>query len=156
MQLRDILCILAASGAAAIAPLPSKTPAPTLFHRDEVSATPSPAPTGNFISTQFITLPGETNAYYTRPEKTITLALPTCAQTIKPDKNGYVPPGSCGAYFAYYPSFAAAIVTTIIFGILTGIHIFLAAKWKAVSKRWHNDGMSLVLMRGRATVGCSF
>ncbi|EPE27950.1 RTA1-containing protein [Glarea lozoyensis ATCC 20868] len=133
MQLNGLLVLaIATAGASAIVPLPSKTPVPTLVHRDELSTTSStPLPTGDFIGTQFITLPGETNAYFTRPAETITLAIPTCIQTIVPDKNGYVPPGTCGSNFAYYPSFSAAIATTVIFGILTGVHIFLAAKWKA-------------------------
>jgi hypothetical protein len=125
MQLNHLLLfIIAITGTAAVAPLPSQTPVPTLFHRDDVvSPTPSPTPTGNFITTKLITIPGGT----------ITLPIPTCIQTIVPDKNGYVPPGTCGSNFAYYPSFVAAVATTIVFGVLTGIHIFLAAKWKAVS-----------------------
>jgi hypothetical protein len=135
MQLNGLLVfVIGIAGASAIVSLPSKTPVPTLVHRDDSSTTSStPLPTGNFIGTQYITLPGETNAHFTRPAETITLAIPTCIATIVPDKNGYVPPGTCGSHFAYYPSFAAAVVTTVIFGVLTGVHIFLAAKWKAVS-----------------------
>jgi hypothetical protein len=136
MQLQHLLLsTIATTSITAFNLLSAETPIPTIFRRDKVvSSTPSPTPTGNFITTQFITLPGQTNAYVTLPAQTITLAIPTCIQTIVPDKNGYVPPGTCGSQFAYYPSFGAATAFTIIFGVLTGVHIFLAAKWKAVSE----------------------
>jgi hypothetical protein len=136
MQLHNLLwSTIAITGTAALALLPIETPVPTIFRRDEVtSSTPSPTPTGNFMTTEFVILPGETQAYLTRPEQTITLVIPTCIQTIVPDRNGYVPPGTCNSNFAYYPSFGAAIAFTIIFGVMTGVHIVLAAKWKAVSE----------------------
>lgn len=86
-----------------------------------------------FTTTNLITIPGETNSLFTRPAQTITIDLPKCSQTIKPDANGYVPPGTCNALWNYYPSFAAAIVFSILFGILTALHI-----WRAVHhrKKW--------------------
>ena len=86
-----------------------------------------------FITTKYITIAGQTNDHVTIAPQTITLALPTCSQTITPDKNGYVPPGTCGALYDYYPSFAAAVVFAILFGMLTVAHIAQAAVFKKVS-----------------------
>jgi hypothetical protein len=62
----------------------------------------------------------------------VSLHLPssTCTQTIKPDKNGYVPPGTCGALWEYYPSFGAAILFSVIFGMLLIAHIAQAIHYK--------------------------
>ncbi|KAF6824226.1 RTA1 domain-containing protein [Colletotrichum plurivorum] len=125
------------TSAMAMPAVPSPTPTPTLIDHvlepQDVSSTAAPAPTGEFITTQYITLPGMTNSYATVPAKTIEIAIPTCVQTIKPDANGYVPPGECGALWNYYPSFAAAMVFAVFFGILTAVHIWQAATHK---KRW--------------------
>jgi hypothetical protein len=77
------------------------------------------------LSTKSTTTKGTTTkkAYYTPPS-------PTCTQTIKPDKNGYVPPGTCGSLYNYYPSFAAAIVFAVMFGALMVAHIAQAAIYK--------------------------
>ncbi|KAG9231780.1 RTA1 domain-containing protein [Amylocarpus encephaloides] len=84
-----------------------------------------------FLTTKLETIHGKTEAHLTIPDKTISIIFPTCIQTEIPDKNGYVPPGTCNSLFAYYPSFAAAFVTTGVFGVLVGVHVFLAWKWKA-------------------------
>ncbi|KAJ7116634.1 hypothetical protein C8R44DRAFT_879994 [Mycena epipterygia] len=47
-----------------------------------------------------------------------------------PDKNGYVPPGICYALYKFYPSFAAAILFSILFGAVTALHISQAVKYK--------------------------
>ncbi|KAK2037404.1 RTA1 domain-containing protein [Colletotrichum somersetense] len=73
------------------------------------------------------------------PAKTIDIAIPTCIQTIKPDSNGYVPPGECGAIWNYYPSFIAAVVFTGLFALLTVIHI-----WQAARHKKQSDGVYLV------------
>jgi hypothetical protein len=57
----------------------------------------------------------------------------TCTPTSIPDKNGYVPPGTCNANYNYYPSFGAAIVASIIFGILTIVQIGQAFYYRKVS-----------------------
>ncbi|KAH9229878.1 hypothetical protein COL26b_001361 [Colletotrichum chrysophilum] len=134
MSLTWIILALAAS-AAALPSGPSPTPTNTqLLQRSVItSSTVSAVPTGDFITTKFITIPGVTDSHVTVPAKTITLALPTCVQTIEPDANGYVPPGSCGALWNYYPSFAAAIAFAVVFGVLTAVHIWQAARYK---KRW--------------------
>ncbi|KAJ0287442.1 hypothetical protein CBS470a_005406 [Colletotrichum nupharicola] len=133
MSLTWIILALAAS-AAALPSGPSPTPTNTqLLQRSVItSSTVSAVPTGDFITTKFITIPGVTDSHVTVPAKTITLALPTCVQTIEPDANGYVPPGSCGALWNYYPSFAAAIAFAVVFGVLTAVHIWQAARYKKV------------------------
>lgn len=45
-------------------------------------------------------------------------ATATCTSAV-PDKNGYTPPDACGAIYPYYPSFAAAILFSILFGAAT-------------------------------------
>ncbi|KAK2798714.1 hypothetical protein FQN50_008752 [Emmonsiellopsis sp. PD_5] len=54
-----------------------------------------------------------------------------CKETIKPDKNGYVPPGTCNAYYNYYPSFGAAIAASALFGVLLLAHSIQAIVYKA-------------------------
>lgn len=85
-------------------------------------------PRAQFITIDPITLPDETIA-----GKTITLDIPECSPTIAPDSNGYVPPGSCNAQYNYYPSFAAALVAAICFGVVTFVHIAEGIKYKQVS-----------------------
>jgi hypothetical protein len=69
-----------------------------------------------------------------RPHSTFSLSLnlptPTCTQTIVPDKNGYVPPGTCGALFNYYPSLAAAVIMSGVFGVVSAVHVVQAAVYK--------------------------
>jgi hypothetical protein len=133
--MRLLRLLLLATRTTALVLHPTPTPTLTLIPRDS-STTPAPtaAPTDiYFTTTKLDIIPGVTNDHVTVHGNTITLALPTCIQTITPDKNGYVPPGTCGALYEYYPSFAAAIVFSIIFGALTIGHIFLAARFKTVS-----------------------
>jgi hypothetical protein len=75
-----------------------------------------------YTSTNLITIAGETNAAVTRAGNTITIAIPTCRSTIIPDPNGYVPPGTCGSLWNYYPSFGAAATFTGIFMIIMAVH----------------------------------
>lgn len=119
-------------------PSPTSLTALQTLNERQALSTPAPSPTRApaneyFLTTNYITIDGFTNAQVTNPPKTITLVLPTCSQTITPDKNGYVPPGTCGALYNYYPSFIAAIVVSVVFGMLSIGHIILAAKYKMVS-----------------------
>lgn len=59
---------------------------------------------------------------------TMHLVLPTCIQTLTPDKNGCLPPGTCNASWDYYPTFGAALVFAALFGILVFGHIWQAGK----------------------------
>ncbi|KAK1635732.1 RTA1 domain-containing protein [Colletotrichum phormii] len=131
------IMLAAATTALALPSGPSPTPTlPGSLAKRQDAATSSAAssfPTGDFIATQHITIPGVANNYVTVPAKTIDIAIPTCVQTIEPDANGYIPPGECGAIWNYYPSFAAAAVFAALFGVLTVVYIWQAAKHK---KRW--------------------
>ncbi|MCJ1414505.1 hypothetical protein MMC32_000832 [Xylographa parallela] len=96
---------------------------------------PSLQPRNSIISISPISIPPITLQPISIPTITpISLALhlptPTCIQTITPDANGYVPPGTCHALYKYYPSFAAAVVFSILFGVLTILHISQAAVHK--------------------------
>ncbi|KAH8590580.1 RTA1 like protein-domain-containing protein [Bisporella sp. PMI_857] len=53
-----------------------------------------------------------------------------------PDKNGYVPEYACNANYTYYPSFAAAVVFAVFFGITTFTHIFQALYYKKLRLCW--------------------
>ncbi|KAI1610971.1 RTA1 domain-containing protein [Exophiala viscosa] len=84
-----------------------------------------------YTSTKVITLKaGTTNSHTTVAPQTIQIALPTCIQTITPDKNGHVPAGTCNALWDYYPSFGAALVFSALFGLLVIAHIWQAAAYK--------------------------
>lgn len=108
-------------------------PTPTLSPRDATTSQPASTTSAiEFITTQYITIAGQTNDHVTLAPQTIAIALPTCIQTITPDKNGYVPPGTCGALYDYYPSFTAAVVFAALFGMLTVAHIAQAAVFKKV------------------------
>ncbi|KAF8904711.1 RTA1 like protein-domain-containing protein [Gymnopilus junonius] len=50
--------------------------------------------------------------------------------TATPDKNGHVPVNDCRSLYNYYPSFAAAIVFSIVFGISLCLHTTQAVLWK--------------------------
>ncbi|CAJ2504720.1 Uu.00g121140.m01.CDS01 [Anthostomella pinea] len=118
---------------AAPTPIPTYTSLPTTLLAQvarQATAAVTSAPTGTFISTQHITIGGVTNDYVTLAGSTIDLALPTCIQTITPDANGYLPPGTCNAIWDYYPSFSAAAAFAVIFGLLTALHIFQAIRYK--------------------------
>ncbi|KAJ7265653.1 RTA1 like protein-domain-containing protein [Mycena rebaudengoi] len=92
--------------------------------------TSTAAPTGEFLTTKFLTVAGHTDAHATVPGRTITLVLPTCIQTEIPDKNGFVPPGTCHALYDFYPSFAAAVLFSVLFGVVTALHIAQTVKYK--------------------------
>ncbi|CAD6443453.1 6a25eb9f-b737-4dcf-a6bd-5b1430d891ae [Sclerotinia trifoliorum] len=107
------------------------TTAPTILQRDATtsasSASTSPV---YFLTTNYVTITGMTNAYVTLPAKTISFAVPTCIQTLTPDKNGYLPPGTCNALYDYYPSSALALAFAAIFGALTIAHLIQAVFYK--------------------------
>lgn len=135
--LRSLLFTTCAAIVAAT-PLPAPTALATLVAGAETvsESAPTSVPTGYFTSTKLVTIPGVTNSHVTIPAKTITIAVPTCVQTIEPDENGHVPAGTCGAIWNYYPGFAAALALAFMFGMLLVAHIWQAAKFKKVSKSW--------------------
>lgn len=86
-----------------------------------------------YTSTEVITIKaGTTNSATTVAPQTIQIAIPTCVQTITPDKNGHVPPGTCNALWDYYPNFGAAVVFSGLFGLLVVAHIWQAAAYHKV------------------------
>lgn len=52
---------------------------------------------------------------------------------VEPGPNGNVPITACNAYYNYDPQFAPAVAVAVIFGVLTGIHLFEAIVFKKVS-----------------------
>lgn len=62
-------------------------------------------------------------------------ATATCV-TMTPDHNGYVPEYACNAQYNYYPSFTAAIIFSVIFGITTVGHIYQAFHHKKLRLCW--------------------
>ncbi|RYO88813.1 hypothetical protein DL766_010244 [Monosporascus sp. MC13-8B] len=110
------------------------TPTTTLQHAiRQASSTVTNAPTTSplyFLTSQYVTVPGVTNEHVTVPDKTITMVLPTCIQTIEPDANGYLPPGTCHAIWDYYPSFSGSLTFLLLFALLTVAHVYQAAMYK--------------------------
>lgn len=109
----------------------------TIFSAPTSTLTPRDTPTDStsaieFMTVDYITIPGVTNDHVTLAPQTISIAIPTCIQTITPDKNGYVPPVTCNALYNYYPSFVAALVFSCFFWTLTVGHIWQAAYFKTV------------------------
>jgi hypothetical protein len=104
------------------------TPAPAVGLAPRATAAESSTAATDATSTKRITI----NLNGSKATKTIEIKLPsaTCIQTITPDKNGYVPPGTCHALYNYYPSFGAAITTSVIFGILLAGHVVEASLYK--------------------------
>jgi hypothetical protein len=129
-----LLHLLFTTTALALA-IPSTTaPSQTLIARDATTLLPSstPAPDGTFLTTEHIILDGVTNAHVTIPAKTVNIVRPTCIQTLTPDKNGHLPPGTCNAIWNYYPSFNAAVVFAVLFALVTGVHVWQAVRYKKV------------------------
>lgn len=135
-------CFLSISvSLAAVNAISIPTPTPVIARTADItgqgtsSITPSPSTNSNgyFISTELITVTGVTNDHVTVPGKTISIAIPTCVQTTTPDANGYVPPGTCNAFWDYYPSFVAAAVFACLFGSLMLVHACQAIRTNKVS-----------------------
>jgi hypothetical protein len=55
---------------------------------------------------------------------------------VTPGPNGNVPPGACNAYYNFDPQFAPAVAVAVIFGVLTGIHVFEAVVFRKVRSRY--------------------
>lgn len=73
------------------------------------------------------------------PTLTSATSSPSSTETcihVTPDKNGYVPQYACGSNYNYYPSFAAALIFTIAFGIPFFVHIFQAFYYKKMRLCW--------------------
>ncbi|KAL6800988.1 hypothetical protein GGI42DRAFT_343788 [Trichoderma sp. SZMC 28013] len=98
----------------------------------------------SFTTTILNIIPGMTDSYVTIHPQTIAIAIPTCHQTITPDHNGYVPPGTCGAIWTYYPAFKAAVAFTVMFALLLGVHLWQAIIYKKTEVvLGHHNGFNL-------------
>ena len=82
------------------------------------------------ITVPAITHPADAGPSVSQASRTIAITIPTCTMTAVPDQTGHVPPGTCHAYYDYYPSFSAALLFAILFGLLTALHITQAALYK--------------------------
>ncbi|KAJ6106570.1 hypothetical protein N7512_010087 [Penicillium capsulatum] len=60
---------------------------------------------------------------------TSATSTPTCLD-IEPGKNGYLPPEACDVILFYAPSFGAAILFCVLFGLTTMAHLFQAVQYK--------------------------
>ncbi|KAL4902741.1 RTA1 like protein-domain-containing protein [Aspergillus multicolor] len=115
------------------APAPAPTPAPTAPPLATIAARDDYAPDLTLdlptISIKPFTLSLDL------PSSTFSLSLDlptnTCTPTVTPDSNGYVPPGNCNALYSYYPSFAAAVAFSVLFGVLLIAHFVQATIYKA-------------------------
>ncbi|CAG8125893.1 unnamed protein product [Penicillium olsonii] len=58
-----------------------------------------------------------------------TTSTATCV-TVSPGKNGYLPPESCDVILYYVPSFGAAILFCVLFGLATILHTVQAIIYK--------------------------
>jgi hypothetical protein len=63
---------------------------------------------------------------------TATSIAPTTCISVAPGKDGYLPPESCDALLYYVPSFAAAILFCVLYGLTTIMHFVQAIIYKKV------------------------
>lgn len=77
---------------------------------------------------------------------TASTASTTACITSTPDKNGHVPTNDCRALYSYYPSFGAAILFSIIFGISLCLHVVQAIAWRKVSSMSSMPGRGCALI----------
>jgi hypothetical protein len=121
-----LLTLVAVEGTAAAATHhPEITPAPVLVMRSPVAAPDA----------QYYTPPTTTRSLFSINETSLRerLPKPTCTQTITPDKNGYVPPGTCNSNYLYYPSYTAAVALAVVFGFIAFLHTTQAVLYKKSS-----------------------
>ena len=60
----------------------------------------------------------------------------SACKTYTPGPNGYVPPDDCNANYSYNPSFAAAVIFTIMFALTTFAHFYQAFFYKKLKLCW--------------------
>ncbi|PLB54013.1 hypothetical protein P170DRAFT_469485 [Aspergillus steynii IBT 23096] len=64
------------------------------------------------------------------PTTSSTAAASATCIDVAPGKNGYLPPEACDALLFYEPSFAAAILFAVLFGLTTALHTVQAFVYK--------------------------
>ncbi|ETN41095.1 uncharacterized protein HMPREF1541_03030 [Cyphellophora europaea CBS 101466] len=127
MQLRSFFALLLATSSGFAAAFPTQTAIPSQ------ALVPGPDPTPALeLRAAAPSFTGVSITPVSIKSFSLSLDLPssTCTQTIEPDRNGYVPPGTCGALWAYYPSFAAAVAFAVLFGALLIAHLGQAILYK--------------------------
>ena len=62
-------------------------------------------------------------------------ASPTCI-FVTPDSNGYVPEYACDSNYNYYPSFSAAVLFAVLFGITFIAHVTQAILYRKLRLTW--------------------
>ena len=76
-------------------------------------------------------------------------SIPQCTTTIKPDSNGWVPPGTCGYHGKmYYPSLVAAVVFSVLVGVVLLGHLVQAARYPKSGLRQLVASASTLLFAG--------
>lgn len=66
------------------------------------------------------------------PSSTTTEAAPSCTTAV-PGPNGHVPYDACNSYYNFDPAFAPALAVSIIFAVLSGLHITEAIIFRKAS-----------------------
>jgi hypothetical protein len=66
----------------------------------------------------------------TLPSSASTASPSAACVTMAPGKNGYIPPEACNSLWNYSPSFAGAIIMSVIFGILSLVHLIQMIVYK--------------------------
>ena len=86
---------------------------------------------------------------------TTATAIAACI-TVAPDQNGYVPLDDCRNLWSYYPSFGAAILFSILFGMTTVTHIVQARIYRKpfcwviiMAGIWETTGLILRVLSTR-------
>lgn len=69
----------------------------------------------------------------------VTSSTSTACITISPGKHGYLPPESCDVILYYVPSFGAAILFCVLYGLVAMLHIFQAIIYKKVGLLFPNS-----------------
>jgi RTA1 like protein len=67
---------------------------------------------------------------------TSTVSSTATCISVTPDSNGYVPEYACGANYNYYPSFSAAVLFALLFGLSTLVHVIQAIVYRKVRLCW--------------------
>ena len=74
-------------------------------------------------------------------------ASPTLAcVTAIPGKDGNVPPKACYALYLYDPYVPAAVIFSVVFGILLGVHIIQWILYRKVCRAYLFRGIKKMLM----------
>ncbi|KAK5719805.1 hypothetical protein LTR17_015094 [Elasticomyces elasticus] len=151
---------LALTSRTAITSPPSATAPP--FRRDD-NFEPSIPPLSLNLPTVSIPKPSIPSLSLDLPQETCT---PGFSSYATPGFDGYVPADACNALWVYFPNFNAAVVVSILFGILTIAHIgqailyrngfcwviIMAALWETIayafralgSKNQQSSGIAIV------------